>query len=136
MGQRATLECPDKEIKETTALSLTELLPQKFILQRQLAKQSIWNHRNKQKDSPKMGRRRKNLQWKGTEDSPLQELNEMEASKLSDIEFKQMIIRMLKELTDTYKELSENYNNMKKKIETNTRPRKKWRIHFLNKNTY
>ena len=59
------------------------------------------------------------------EESPQKELNEMEASKLSDIEFKKMIIRMLKELTDTYKELSENYNNMKKKIETKTRTRKK-----------
>ena len=59
------------------------------------------------------------------EDSPLQQLNEMEASKLSDIEFKGMIIRMLEELTDKYKELSENYNSMKKKIETKTRTRKK-----------
>ena len=31
----------------------------------------------------------------------------MEARKLSDIEFKRMFIRMLKELTDNYKELSE-----------------------------
>ena len=42
----------------------------------------------------------------------------MEASKLSDIEFKRMVIRMLKELTDNYKELSENYNSMKKEIKT------------------
>ena len=42
----------------------------------------------------------------------------MEASKLSDIEFKRMVIRMLKQLTDSYKELSENYNHMKKEIET------------------
>ena len=40
---------------------------------------------------------------------PVQELNEMEASKLSDIEFKRMVIRMPKELTDNYKELSGNY---------------------------
>ena len=52
------------------------------------------------------------------EDSPLQELNEMEASKLSDTEFKRMVIRMLKELTGNYKELSGNYNSMKKEIET------------------
>ena len=42
-------------------------------------------------------------------DSPLKELNEMEVSKLSDIEFKVMVIRMLKEL-------SENNNSMKKEI--------------------
>ena len=33
------------------------------------------------------------------------------------IEFKRMVIRMLKELTD-YKELSENHNSMKREIET------------------
>ena len=58
------------------------------------------------------------MQSKGMEDSPLKELNEMEVSKLSDTEFKIMVIRMLKELTDNYKELSENYNTMKKEIET------------------
>ena len=51
------------------------------------------------------------------EDSPLKELNEMEVTKLSDIEFKIMLIKMLKELTNNYKELSENYNSMKKEIE-------------------
>ena len=49
------------------------------------------------------------------EDSPLKELNEMEVSKLSDIEFQIMVIMMLKELKDNYKELSENYNTMKRK---------------------
>ena len=61
---------------------------------------------------------KKNLQSKGMEDSPLKELNEMEVSKLSDIELKIMVIRMLKELTDNYKELRENYISMKKEIET------------------
>ena len=42
----------------------------------------------------------------------------MEASKLSDIEFKRMVIRMIKELTDNYKELSENYKSMRKERET------------------
>ena len=65
-----------------------------------------------------MGRQRKNLQSKGMEDSPVQELNEMEASKLSDTEFKRMVIKILKEPTDNYKELSRNYNSMKKEIET------------------
>ena len=35
-----------------------------------------------------MGRQEKNLQSKGMEDSPLKEINEMEVTKLSDIEFK------------------------------------------------
>ena len=47
-----------------------------------------------------MGTKRQNLQLKGMEDSPLKGLNKMEAGKLSDIEFKRMVIRMLKELTD------------------------------------
>ena len=59
------------------------------------------------------------------EDSPLKGLNEMEVSKLSDIESKRMVIGMLKELTDNYKELSENYNSMKKEIETINKTRKK-----------
>ena len=65
-----------------------------------------------------MGRQKKNMQSKGMEDSPLKELNEMEETKLSDIEFKLMVIKMLKELTDNYKELSENYISMKNEIET------------------
>ena len=48
-------------------------------------------------------------------DSPLKELNEMEVSKLSDIKFKVMVTKMLKKLTDNYKELSENYNSKKRK---------------------
>ena len=60
------------------------------------------------------------------EDSPLKELNEMEVTTLSDIEFKIMVIKILKELTDNYKELSENYISMKKEIETLlTKTRKK-----------
>ena len=52
------------------------------------------------------------------EDSPLKEPNEMETRKLSHIECKRMVIRVLKELTGSYKELSDNYNTMKKEIET------------------
>ena len=64
-----------------------------------------------------MGRQKKNLHPKGMEDFPLKELNEMEVSKLSDIEFKIMVIKMYKD-TDNYKELCENYISMKKEIET------------------
>ena len=39
------------------------------------------------------------------------ELNEMETSNLSNIQFKAMVIRM-------FKELSENYNSMKQGIKT------------------
>ena len=52
-------------------------------------------------------------------------LNEIEASQLSDTEFKAMVIRKLTELTENYKKLQGNYNEitanhikMKKEIET------------------
>ena len=62
-----------------------------------------------------MGRQKKNIQSKGVGDSPLKEVKEMEVTKLSDTEFKIMVMKMLKELKDNYKELSENYNTMKRK---------------------
>ena len=65
-----------------------------------------------------MRRQKKNMQSKGMEDSRLKELNEMEVTKLSDTAFKIMVTKMLKELTDNHKELSENYIGMKKEIET------------------
>ena len=52
-------------------------------------------------------------------------LNEIEASQLSDIEFKTMVIRKLNELSENYQkpkgnyeELTANYIRMKKDIET------------------
>ena len=45
-------------------------------------------------------------------------LNEIEASNLSDKEFKVMVIRMLKEIRENWKELNGNYISMKKYIET------------------
>ena len=57
-----------------------------------------------------MGRQRNNLQLKGKEESPERVLNEIEASKLSDIEFKTMIIRKLTKF-------SENYQNTTEKLQ-------------------
>ena len=54
-----------------------------------------------------MGRQRNRPQIKAKEKSPETELNEMEANNLSDIEFKVMVIRVLRELT-------ENYNHTKR----------------------
>ena len=65
-----------------------------------------------------MGRQRNNPQMNGKEDSPEKELNEIEARTPSDIEFKIMVIRMFKELSDNYRELSGNYSTIKKDIET------------------
>ena len=61
---------------------------------------------------------------KGKEESSERMLNETEASQLSDIEFKAMVIRKLNELTENYQKLQGNYNeltanyiNMKKETE-------------------
>ena len=62
---------------------------------------------------------------KGKEEASETMLNEKEASQLSDTEFKAMVIRKLTELTEKYQklqgnsnELTANYINMKKEIET------------------
>ena len=62
---------------------------------------------------------------KGKEEASEAMLNEIEASQLTDIEFKAMVIRKLNELTENYQKLQGNYNelsanciNMKKERET------------------
>ena len=74
--------------------------------------------KKKKKELLKMGRQRENPQWKGIE----KELSEIEASNPSDIEFKTMVIRMLKDLSEnfkelqgSFKELNWNYTSMKKR---------------------
>ena len=72
-----------------------------------------------------MGRQRNNPQMKGKEEASEQMLTEKEAIQLLDTEFKAMVIRKLTELTENdqklqgnYNELTANYINMKKEIET------------------
>ena len=72
-----------------------------------------------------MGRQRNNPQLKGKEESSERMLNKTEASKLSDTEFKTMVIRKLNELSEnyqnlqgSYEELITNYISMKKDVET------------------
>ena len=50
--------------------------------------------------SQTMGRQRNNLQMKGKEESQERMLNEIEASQLSDIEFKAMVVGKLNEFTE------------------------------------
>ena len=59
-----------------------------------------------------MGRQRHNPQLKGKEESSERTLNEIEASQLSHIEFKTMVIRKLNELRVNYKKLQENYEEL------------------------
>ena len=52
-----------------------------------------------------MGRQRNNPQSKIKEESPEKELNEIEASNLSAIQFEIVIIRMLKDLSENFNKL-------------------------------
>ena len=82
-----------------------------------------------------MGRQRNNPQMKEKEKASDRMLNEIEASQISDTEFKAMVIRKLTELSElkenyqklqgNYNELTENYINMKKEIETIKRAKRK-----------
>ena len=67
-----------------------------------------------------MGRQRNNPQCKGKEESSERVLNEIEASQLSDNEFKTTVIKKFNALAlqGNYKELTANYISMKKDIET------------------
>ena len=53
-----------------------------------------------------MGRQRNNPQMKGEEEVSERRLHEIEASELSDIEFKALIIRKPNEITENYQKLT------------------------------
>ena len=59
-----------------------------------------------------MGRQRNNPQMKGKQEASERMLSEIEASQLSDIEFKTMVIRKLNELSDNYQKLQGNYEEL------------------------
>ena len=97
-GEAASLGCLTVPlIYKATLLSLRDIAAQP--------------NRSKHREVVKMQRQRTRSQIKEQKESPKKELNKMEASKLPDIEFKTKVMRMLKEL-------SENFNSMKKDIET------------------
>ena len=89
-----------------------------------------------------MGRQRNNPQMKGKEEASKRMLYEIEASQLSDTEFKAMVSRKLTQLTEltenyqklqgNYNELTANYINMTKEIETINKGQRKRRIQFQN----
>ena len=64
------------------------------------SKQLYLTHRNKHREAAKIRRQRNMAQKKEQIKTPEKELNEMEISKLSDAEFKTLVIRMLKELCE------------------------------------
>ena len=71
------------------------------------SKQFYVMHGNKHREAAKMRRQRNLAHIKQQIKTPEKEVNEMEISNLSDAEFKTLVIRMLKEL-------SEDLNSIKK----------------------
>ena len=64
------------------------------------SKQLYLIHRNKNKEAAKMRRQRNMAQMKEQIKTPEKELNKVEISNLSDAEFKTLVIRRLKELSE------------------------------------
>ena len=64
------------------------------------SKQLYLIHRNKHREAAKMRRQRNMTQMKEQIKTLEKELNKMEISNLSDAEFKTLVIRMLKELSE------------------------------------
>ena len=92
-----------QEIEETEPLNLTGLLPQKLTPQSQGVKiHQFKKQKQTRRFSPKMEKQRDNLQPEGKEESLERVLNGIEASQLSDNEFKTMVIRKVNEPTENY----------------------------------
>ena len=106
--------------------NLTGILAQKFTPKTQGVKtEQLKRQRLTGRISQTMGRQRHNPQMKGKEEVSERMVNEKEASQLSNVEFKELVIRKLNEITENYQklqgnytELTANYINMKKEIET------------------
>ncbi|KAK1338636.1 hypothetical protein QTO34_019290 [Cnephaeus nilssonii] len=64
-----------------------------------------------------MGRQRNNPHKKEKQASPEKEVNELEASNLSEKEFREMVIRWLKRMEDKFDNMSKNQEEMKKNQE-------------------
>ena len=65
-----------------------------------------------------MGRQRNNPQMQGKEEVSETMLNEKEASQLSDIKFKELVIRKLNDLIENYQKLQEITINSLQNIST------------------
>ncbi|KAK1327336.1 hypothetical protein QTO34_019202 [Cnephaeus nilssonii] len=63
-----------------------------------------------------MGRQKGNSQRKAKEESPERELNELEASSLTEKEFRVFVIRMFKRMDDKYTQLNENYKELNENV--------------------
>ena len=105
--QRAHLEYPAWEIEEMGHWTLQDSYYIRPHNQDTESKQLHLIHRNNHKEAAKMRRHRNIAQMKEQIKTPEKELNKVEISNLSNAEFKTLVIRM-------FKELSEDLNNIKR----------------------
>ena len=70
-------------------------------------------HKNKYRQAAKMRRRRNKAQMREQIKTPENDLNEMEISNLLDAEFKTLVIRMLKELSEDLNSIKKIQSEMK-----------------------
>ena len=87
-------------IVEAGLLDPTRHLLHEAILPSTDSKQLYLIHRNKHREAAKTRRQRNMAQIKEKIKTPEKELNKMEISNLSDAEFKTLVIRMLKKLSE------------------------------------
>ena len=80
------------------------------------SKQLYLIHRNKHREAAKKRRQRNMAQMKEQIKTPEKELNEMELSNLSVAEFKILVIRMLKELSENFNIIRRIQSEMKETL--------------------
>ena len=107
------LECPAWVIGEAVPLDHTGHLLHEATLLRQESKHLCVIHRNKHREAAKMRRKRNMAQMKGQLKTPEKDLNEMNISNLSDAEFKTLVIRMLKEISEDLNSIKKTQSDMK-----------------------
>ena len=73
-------------------------------------------HRNKHREAAKLRRQRNMAQMKEQIKTPGKELNKTETANLPDAEFKTLLIRMLRELTEYCKHMREEMKPTLRKI--------------------
>ena len=113
--------------------NLTGILSQKFTPESEGVRiQQLKKQRLTGRVSQTKRRQRNKPEMKGKEEVSETMINEKEASQLSDVEFEELVIRKLHELTQNYQKLQGNYNefianyiNIKKEIETIQRAKRK-----------
>ena len=100
LTQTAHIKYPAWVIEEAVRWTLQDTYYIRPHYQGRESKQLYLIHRNKHREDAKMSRQRNVAQLKEPIKTPENDLNKMEISNLSDAEFKTLLIRMLKELSE------------------------------------